>query len=295
MVFSSAYEALTFAGGSVVFALVEVGPRYTPNPATQTVDVVFQVNEGPRVYVDRINIVGNTVTQDPVIRREMQLVEGDAFNRILLDNSKNRIRALGFFKEVEIEEQPGSAPDRTNVQVKVEEQPTGELAFSAGYSTIDKLIVDLSVTQRNWAGRGESVRARIQTGSLRKTIDFSFTEPRFLGRNLAAGVDLFSYRYDYTRQAGYILGQTGGERQRVFGVLDGLVGIELAFADRQHLLEDVGVQLLQLRVDGDLAEAVALALIDGEGDGEAILDRGQFGDRRGDAEVVVALVAVELA
>jgi outer membrane protein insertion porin family len=205
-----AEDALTFAAGSVGFAFVDVRPRYTPNPATQTVDVTFQVNEGPRVYVDRINIVGNTVTRDPVIRREMQLAEGDAFNRILLDNSKNRIRALGFFKEVEIEEQPGSAPDRTNIQVKVEEQPTGELAFSAGYSTIDKLIVDLSVTQRNWAGRGESVRARVQTGSLRKTVDFSFTEPRFLGRNLAAGVDLFSYRYDYTRQAGYVLGQTGG-------------------------------------------------------------------------------------
>jgi outer membrane protein insertion porin family len=205
-----AEDALTFAAGSVGFAFVDVRPRYTPNPATQTVDVTFQVNEGPRVYVDRINIVGNTVTRDPVIRREMQLAEGDAFNRILLDNSKNRIRGLGFFKEVEIEEQPGSAPDRTNVQVRVEEQPTGELAFSAGYSTIDKLIVDLSVTQRNWAGRGESVRARVQTGSLRKTIDFSFTEPKFLGRNLAAGVDLFSYRYDYTRQAGYVLGQTGG-------------------------------------------------------------------------------------
>jgi outer membrane protein insertion porin family len=204
-----ANDALTFAAGSVGFAFVDVRPRFTANAQTQTVDVVFQVNEGPRVYVDRINIVGNTVTQDQVIRREMQLAEGDAFNRVLLDNSKNRIKALQFFKNVDIEETPGSAPDRTNLQVKVEEQPTGELAFSAGYSSIDKLIVDLSVTQKNWAGRGESVRARIQTGSLRKTIDFSFTEPRFLGRNLAAGFDLFDYRYDYTRQAGYILGQAG--------------------------------------------------------------------------------------
>ena len=241
---SDAEDALTFAAGSVGFAFVDVRPRYTPNPATQTVDVVFSVNEGPRVYVDRINIVGNTVTQDPVIRRELQLAEGDAFNRVLLDNSKNRVKSLGYFKNVDIDEQPGSAPDRTNLQVKVEEQPTGELSFSAGYSSIDKLIVDLSVTQRNWAGRGESVRARIQTGSLRKTIDFSFTEPRFLGRNLAVGADLFSYRYDYTRQAGYILGQTGGRRARRLPAGPAVVAPGALYAaQRRYLFEQPDLRL----------------------------------------------------
>jgi outer membrane protein insertion porin family len=205
-----AQDALTFAAGSVGFAFVDIRPKYTPNPATQTVDVVFQVNEGPRVYVERINIVGNTVTLDPVIRREIELSEGDAFNRVLLDRSKNRLRALQFFKDVTIDEQPGSAPDKTNLQVKVEEQPTGELSFSAGYSSVDQLVLDLSVLQKNWAGRGQSVRARVQTGSLRKTVDFAFTEPQFLGRNLSAGVELFNYQYDYSRQAGYNLGQAGG-------------------------------------------------------------------------------------
>ncbi|CAN5293354.1 outer membrane protein assembly factor BamA [soil metagenome] len=208
----AATDALTFAAGSVGFAFVDVRPKYVPNPETQTVDVVFQVNEGPRVYVERINIIGNTVTIDPVIRREIELAEGDAFNRVLLDRSRNRIRGLGYFKPegVTIDEQPGSAPDKTNIQVQVEEQPTGELSFSAGYSSVDQLVLDLSVSQRNWAGKGQNVRARIQTGSLRKTIDFSFTEPKFRGRNLSAGVDLFDYRYDYSRQAGYELGQAGG-------------------------------------------------------------------------------------
>jgi outer membrane protein insertion porin family len=128
----------------------------------------------------------------------MSVVEGDAYNRALVDRSKRQIRALGFFKDVEITEVPGSAPDRTALQVKVEEQPTGELSFSAGYSSVDQLVLDLGVTQRNFRGRGQDVRARVSVGSLRQNLDFSFTEPRFLGRDVAAGVDLYGYRYDYS-------------------------------------------------------------------------------------------------
>ncbi len=198
-----ATDALTFAAGAAGFASVDVRPRYTPNRTNNTVDVVFQVREGPRVYVERIDVTGNTRTLDYVIRRELNLVEGDAYNRALVDRSKNNIRALGFFKDVNIEEVPGSAPDRTGLQVKVEEQPTGELSFSAGYSSVDQLVLDLGVTERNFRGRGQSVRARISVGSLRQQIDFGFTEPRFLGRNLAAGVDIYSYRYDYSEFSAY--------------------------------------------------------------------------------------------
>jgi outer membrane protein insertion porin family len=191
-------DALTFAAGAAGFAFVDVRPNYQPNREKGTVDVVFQVREGPRVYVDRIDIVGNTQTMDYVIRREMNVVEGDAYNRALVDRSKRQIRALGYFKEVEISESPGSAPDRTALQVKVEEQPTGELSFSAGYSSVDQLVLDLGVTQRNFRGRGQDVRARVSVGSLRQQLDFSFTEPRFLGRDVSAGVDLYGYRYDYS-------------------------------------------------------------------------------------------------
>jgi len=198
-----ATDALTFAAGAAGFAFVDVRPRYIPNREKGVVDVTFSVKEGPRVYVDRIEIVGNTQTLDYVIRREMSVVEGDAYNRALVDRSKRQIRSLGFFKEVEITEVPGSSPDRTALQVKIEEQPTGELSFSAGYSSVDQLVLDLGITQRNFRGRGQDVRARISVGSLRQQLDVSFTEPRFLNRDVAAGVDVYGYRYDLSEFSAY--------------------------------------------------------------------------------------------
>ncbi len=205
-----ATDALTFAAGAAGFAFVDVRPRYVPNRETNTVDVVFSVREGPRVYVDRIDIVGNTRTLDYVLRREMEVAEGDAYNRVLVDRSKNRMRGLGFFKDVNIEEIPGAQPDRTALRVKVEEQPTGELSFSAGYSSVDKLVLDVGITERNFRGRGQNLRARVSVGSLRQQIDFGFTEPRFLGRDLRAGLDLYSYRYDLSDYASYDTKSTGG-------------------------------------------------------------------------------------
>jgi len=196
-------DALTFAAGAAGFAFVDVRPRFTRHPETGTVDVVFDVKEGPRVYIDRIDIVGNTQTLDYVIRREMNVSEGDAYNRALVDRSKNQIKALGFFKNVDITETPGSAPDRTNLQVKVEEQPTGELSFSAGYSSVDQLVIDLGFAEHNFRGRGQDVRARVSVGSLRQQVDFSFTEPRFQGRDLALGTDVFYYKYDLTQYSAY--------------------------------------------------------------------------------------------
>jgi outer membrane protein insertion porin family len=204
-----ATDALTFAAGAAGFAFVDVRPRYTANREKKTVDVTFDVKEGPRVYVDRVDIVGNTATLDYVIRREMNVAEGDAYNRALVDRSKNQIKALGFFKDVDITETPGSAPDRTGLQVKVDEQPTGELSFSAGYSSVDQLVVDVGVTQRNFRGRGQNVRARVSIGSLRQQVDLSFTEPRFLGRDLAAGVDAYYYRYDLTQYSAYKTSSVG--------------------------------------------------------------------------------------
>jgi outer membrane protein insertion porin family len=205
-----ATDALTFAAGAAGFAFVDVRPRYVPNHETNTVDVVFSVREGPRVYVDRIDIVGNTRTLDYVVRRELEVAEGDAYNRVLVDRSKNNIRALGFFKDVTIEELPGAQPDRTALRVKTEEQPTGELSFSAGYSSVDKLVLDVGITERNFRGRGQNLRARVSVGSLRQQIDFGFTEPRFLGRDLRAGLDLYSYRYDLSDYASYDTESTGG-------------------------------------------------------------------------------------
>ena len=199
----SAVDSLTFAAGAAGFAFVDIRPRYHANADSRTVDVTFDVKEGPRVYVERIDIVGNTVTLDHVIRREISLAEGDAYNRVLVDRSKTEIKRLDFFKTVDIDQLPGSAPDKTILRVKVQEQPTGELSFGAGYSSVDQLLLDIGVSQHNFRGRGQDLRLRASVGSLRQQIDLAFTEPRFLDRDLRAGIDIYSYRYDYSTQAGF--------------------------------------------------------------------------------------------
>ncbi|HTK34997.1 MAG TPA: outer membrane protein assembly factor BamA [Caulobacteraceae bacterium] len=198
-----AVDALTFAAGSSGFAFVDIRPRYTPNRANHTIDVTFEVREGQRVYVDRIDIVGNTRTIDPVIRRELRIAEGDAYNRVLVDRSVTEIKRLNFFKTVEIEQVPTGSNDRTNLRVKVEEQPTGELSFGAGYSSVDKLMLDVGISEHNFRGRGQDIRLRGSVGSLQKQIDASFTEPRFLGRDLRGGINAYDYSYDYSSQAGF--------------------------------------------------------------------------------------------
>ena len=205
-----ATDAITFAAGAAGFAFVDVRPHYTPNPRTHTVDVTFDVREGPRVYIGRIDIVGNTQTLDYVIRRQLGVQEGDAYNRALVDRSKQAVRSLGFFKDVDITNTPGSAPDRTNLLIKVTEQPTGQLSFSAGYSSVDKVVAEIGVSQTNFRGRGETVSARASVGSLQQLIDLSFTEPHWLGRDLTAGFDLYAQRYDFTAQAQYISESVGG-------------------------------------------------------------------------------------
>ena len=199
----NAVDALTFAAGAAGFAFVDIRPRYTANKNSKTVDVTFDVKEGPRVYVERIDIVGNTRTLDPVVRREMRLAEGDAYNRVLVDRSKTEIKRLDFFKTVDIDQIPGSAADKTILRVKVQEQPTGELSFGAGYSSVDHLLLDVGVSERNFRGLGQDLRLRASVGSLRQQIDFSYTEPRFQGRDLRAGFSLYSYRYDYTTYSGF--------------------------------------------------------------------------------------------
>jgi outer membrane protein insertion porin family len=204
-----AIDAMTYVAGTAGYANVDIRPVVERNPETRRVNIRFEVNEGPRVFIERIDITGNNRTLDRVIRREMRVNEGDAFNRVLLDRSRSRIRALGFFKEVTVEEAPGSQPDRSVVNVNVEEESTGELAFAAGFSSTESFLFDVSVTERNLRGRGQYLRARASTSSLRQQVDLRFTEPRFLGRELAAGVDLYSLRTDYLDESGFENQSTG--------------------------------------------------------------------------------------
>ncbi len=191
-----AVESLTFITGASGYAFVDVNPRLTRYPESKTVDITFDINEGPKVYVERINIKGNTTTLDKVVRRELRLTEGDPFNKVQVDRSESVIRSLGFFSDVTIEEKPGSAPDRTELDVTVSEQATGSFSVGVGVSSTDSFIADVSVEQRNFLGRGEAARFRVQFSQRTRQVDLRYTIPRFLDRNLTAGASIFYSRVD---------------------------------------------------------------------------------------------------
>ena len=184
-------SALTDALGNRGYAFIEIDPRVKRNPQTHTIDITYDVKEGPRVYVERIDITGNVRTLDKVIRREFRLVEGDAFNTSRLQRSEQRIKNLGFFKKVDITTNPGSAPDKTVIGVNVEEQSTGEFSVGVGFSTTEGVLGDISIRERNLLGTGQDLRIGTTIAQLEKQVDLSFTEPYWLERNLAAGFDIF--------------------------------------------------------------------------------------------------------
>ena len=185
------------------FAFSQVKPRGDRDPTTRTVSIVFTVEEGPRVYIERIDIRGNTRTRDYVIRREFDIGEGDAYNKVLVDKAERRLNGLGFFKKVKITNEQGSAADRVIIVVDVEDQPTGSLSLSGGYSTVDGIIGEVSITETNFLGRGQYVRAAVTGGQRTKGVEFNFTEPYFLGRRLAAGFDVFAKETDISQYSYY--------------------------------------------------------------------------------------------
>lgn len=203
-------EALTREVSRKGYAFSTARPRGERDPATQTIALAFVVEEGPRVYVERITVRGNTRTRDYVIRREFDLGEGDAYNRVLVDRAERRLNNLGFFKRVRITNEPGSAPDRVVVVVDVEDQPTGSFGISGGYSTQDGIIGEVSITESNFLGRGQFVRAAATLGQRTRGVDLSFTEPYFLGYRIAGGFDLFHKEMKKSTYSLYDTYTTGG-------------------------------------------------------------------------------------
>ena len=184
-------ENLTEVVGNLGFAFVDIRPQVERDRELLIIDIVYDIQEGPKVFVERIDIQGNVRTLDEVIRREFRLVEGDAFNSAKLRRSRTRIQNLGFFATVEVDNEPGTAPDRTIVTVDVEEQSTGDLTFGAGFSSNAGPLGSITLRERNLLGRGQDLRLGFTLSGERSQVDLSFTEPYFLDRNLAAGVDLF--------------------------------------------------------------------------------------------------------
>lgn len=189
--------------GNFGYAFVDIRPRPDRDPGNRVMNITFEIGEGPKVFVERINIVGNVRTEDRVIRREFRLVEGDAFNTSKLRRSQQRIENLGFFAKVDVQSNPGSAPDRTVVDVEIEEKSTGELSFGLGFSTVDGPIGDISIRERNFLGRGQDLSLGFQGSGRSQNIQLGFTEPYFLDRPLAAGFDIFRVNLDQQDESSF--------------------------------------------------------------------------------------------
>ncbi len=178
--------------GTFGYAFADVRPEYARSKEELTMSLTFQIAEAPRVYVEKIDVNGNTLTQDKIVRREFRLAEGDAFNSLQVKRSTARINSLGYFQEkFEIEQKPGSAPDRIILEANVEEKPTGQLQLSAGYSSLEGLIFQGAVEQRNFRGRGQTIGLNVAYSNYSKQVDLSFTEPYVFDKNVSLGVNVY--------------------------------------------------------------------------------------------------------
>ena len=188
--------SLTETAGLFGYAFADVRPRFTRDKDAKTMSVTFNIGDAPRQYIERIDINGNTVTRDKVIRREFRLAEGDPFSSLRVKRSRDRIQSLGFFQDnLEVTQTQGSAPDRVILGVDVEEKSTGELQLSAGFSSLERFLVNLSIRQRNFMGKGQELRAGVNYSSFSKSVELGFTEPYLFDRNIAVGFDI--YRRDF--------------------------------------------------------------------------------------------------
>jgi len=233
-------QAITFELGKLGYAFVNVRPKIDRDPENLQIAVTFRISKSPRVYVERINVTGNVRTLDKVIRREFKLAEGDAFNTALLRRSRARIRSLNFFEKVEVTQEEGSSPDKTVINVDVQEKSTGELSIGAGFSTTDSVSGDLTIRERNLLGRGQDLRFKISLGADNQNIDLGFTEPYFLGKELSAGFDIFSLRNDLQSESSYDLEKTGFQLRLGFPIKE-RISANLFYALINENISDVGL------------------------------------------------------
>ncbi|MPZ36950.1 MAG: outer membrane protein assembly factor BamA [Rhizobiales bacterium] len=219
-------EEMTIEASRQGYAFAVVRPRADRDYEARLVNLIYTVDDGQRLYIEQINVRGNTRTRDHVIRREFDVAEGDPYNRALINRAERRLRNLGYFKEVKIMTEPGSSPDRVIINVLVEEQSTGEFSIGGGYSTSDGLLAEVSVGERNLMGYGLYAKASVQYGQYSSGYSVSFVEPYLLGYRVALGVDLFSRIQRATNFVSYETRTTGG-------------GLRLGFT----LREDLSLQL----------------------------------------------------
>ena len=202
-------EAITREVARRGYAFSEVRPHGERDNVNHTIAVAFTVDDGPKVYIERIDIEGNTRTRDYVIRREFDIGEGDPYNHAMIEAGERRINNLDFFKSVHISTRPGSSPDRVIVTIAVEDKPTGSVSLSGGYSTIEGALAEVAFTETNFLGRGQYVKVSASEGQYSKGWNLTFTEPYFLDQHLAAGFDIFHKEQDINPYAQYQTWTTG--------------------------------------------------------------------------------------
>ncbi|MEF2073238.1 outer membrane protein assembly factor BamA [Consotaella aegiceratis] len=219
------------------YAFAQVTPRGDRDFTSHTIAVNYVIDQGPRAYIERIEVRGNTKTRDYVIRREFDVSEGDAFNQVLVQRAKQRLEELGFFTKVSISTAPGSEPDRVVVIVDVDEKPTGELSVGGGYTTGSEgsgPVAEVGVTERNFLGRGQFIKVSAGFGLDSRTYNLSFTEPYFLGRRLAAGFDI--YRTENT-SGSYDIERTGGDVRLAAPITESLTA-QIAYNYKEEVFGD---------------------------------------------------------
>lgn len=213
-------ENLTLEASRQGYVFAKVDPKIDRDPANATLNINYTIAEGTRAYVERIDIIGNTRTLDEVIRRELLIYEGDAFNRTLIERARRRLTALDFFDKIDFREEPGSAGDKINLVVEVKEKSTGKISFSIGYSSTEKIIGTVELSERNLMGKGQYVKLNTTVSFKKQQVDFSFTEPYFMGMPLSAGIDLFATKSAKTDYSNYESSQVGGALRTGFKLDD---------------------------------------------------------------------------
>ncbi|WP_426439677.1 outer membrane protein assembly factor BamA [Bradyrhizobium genosp. P] len=206
-------EVIAIELAKLGYPFAQATPRVTRDAAAQRVDVAFVIDQGPRTYVERIEIHGNARTRDYVIRREFDVAEGDPYNKTLIDRAERRLKGLNYFKTVKISNRPGSAPDRVVLDVEAVDESTGDFNIAGGYSTTDGALVQVKAGDRNVYGTGNNVQASVSYGQYARGIDLTASEPYFLGTRVSAGIELFGRQTDVTSYQSYNSTSYGGTLQ----------------------------------------------------------------------------------
>jgi len=234
-------ENMTLALSDQGLAFAQVKPTPKRDADGHTIAIAFRIEDGPRIFVERIDIAGNKKTQDFVIRREFRVAEGDAVNAFLIERGRRRVQALGFFKSVTLKRRVGSAPDKVIITVEVVEQETINFGIGVGYSTAEGIVGDISISEKNLFGSGQALGLKLSGSLVRLQAELGFTEPHFLGSDVAAGFDLFYKDVDYTRQASYMSERIGGDLRLRYPLSDEWsVGVNYTFV--RSTLYNVGNQ-----------------------------------------------------